>query len=146
MKIKITLLLGLTFIFSYSQNIHKAIVVDAEGNEPIEFVSVFNSNDYTLTNSDGRFLFSSDKDSVHFYKVGYDKLKTNFSKLQDTIFLEKSLIELNEVVVTNTKTILQKIKDSVASNYLLKPHTEIFFIRALLRKNDTIIRIQDMQG
>lgn len=146
MKLSLTLFFCFSLLLSFSQNIHKAIVVDAEGKEPLEFVAIFNDKDHTLTNADGRFLFSSKVDSVVFYRVGYDKLTTSFSKLQDTVFLKKSLFELDEVVVTNAKTIYQKIKDSIADNYLLKPHTETFFIRAVLRRNDTIVRLQDMQG
>jgi hypothetical protein len=140
------LLLICTGISSYSQRLHSGIVVTADGMEPLEFVSVFNSSDHTMTNEDGRFQFSSQLDSVFFYSPGYEKLKTTFNALRDTIYLQKSIVNLDEVVVTNAKTILQRIKDSIASNYLLTPHTETFFIRALLRRNDTIVRLQDMQG
>jgi hypothetical protein len=134
-------------VFSgYSQQSHSGIVVAANGKEPLEFVSVFNRTDDTATNEDGRFNFSSKLDSVFFYSPGYEKLETTFSTLRDTIYLQKNIVNLDEVVVTNAKTILQRIKDSIHRNYLLTPHTETFFIRALLRRNDTIVRLQDMQG
>jgi hypothetical protein len=142
--------LFLLFIFCvfgcYGQQSHSGIVVAADGMEPLEFVSVFNSKDHTITNADGRFQFSSQLDSVFFYSPGYEKLKTTYSALKDTMYLQKNTVNLDEVVVTNAKTILQRIKDSITSNYLLTPHTETFFIRALLRRNDTIVRLQDMQG
>lgn len=130
----------------FSQQSHSGIVVEANGMETLEFVSVFNSADQTMTNEDGRFQFSSELDSVYFYSPGYEKLKTTFTGLKDTIYLQKNVVNLVEVVVTNAKTILQRIKDSLSINYVFTPHTETFFIRALLRRNDTIIRLQDMQG
>ncbi len=129
-----------------AQKQYEGIVLDAEGKEPVEFVGIFNQQDHTLTNTNGKFLFSTALDSVVLYRIGYKKLQLPVNQLSDTIYLEKSLFELDEVVVTNAKTIYQKIKDSINSNYFLKPHTERFFIRALLRRNDTIVRIQDMQG
>lgn len=130
----------------YAQNTHKGLVLVADDKEPLEFVSVFNRTDNTITNADGRFQFSSQLDSVFFYAPGYEKLNTTFSALRDTVYLQKNIVNLDEVVVTNAKTILQRIRDSITNNYLLTPHTETFFVRALLRRNDTIVRLQDMQG
>lgn len=143
---RLFLFLICTATISYGQRSHAGIVVVANGAEPLEFVSVFNRTDHTMTNEDGRFQFSSELDSVFFYSPGYEKFKTTFSSLRDTIYLQKNIVSLDEVVVTNAKTILQRIKDSIHGNYLLTPHTETFFIRALLRRNDTIVRLQDMQG
>lgn len=143
-----TLLLVLLSIaaLSYGQQSHSGIVVETNGMEPLEFVSVFNSADQTMTNEDGRFQFSSEVDSVYFYSPGYEKLNTTFNGLRDTIYLQKNVVNLDEVVVTNAKTILQRIKDSLSINYVFTPHTETFFIRAVLRRNDTIVRLQDMYG
>lgn len=146
MKINLTTLLLILSFSSFSQNQLKAIVLDVDGNEPVEFVGIYNSQNHTVTNADGRFLFTSNLDSVIFYRSGYEKLATTFTKLSDTVYLKKSVFELDEVVVTNAKTIYQKIKDSITSNYLLEPHTETFFIRTILRRNDTMVRLQDMQG
>jgi len=133
------------FLF-FCQNKYEALVVDSLSMEPLAFVSVFNTQHHTMTNADGRFSISSNLDSVLFYHPGYDKKTTTFQQLTDTIYLNKSVLKLDEVVVTNAKSIYQKIKDSIASNYLLQPHTENFFMRAVLRRNDSIVRLQDMQG
>jgi hypothetical protein len=123
--------LFLLFIFSvfgcYGQQSYSGIVVAADDMEPLEFVSVFNSKDHTITNADGRFQFSSQLDSVFFYSPGYEKLKTTYSALKDTMYLQKNTVNLDEVVVTNAKTILQRIKDTFTNNYVLTPHTETFF-------------------
>src|SRR6056297_183640 len=143
---RLFLFLICTTTVCYGQQSRSGIVVTADGMEPLEFVSVFNGIDHTMTNEDGRFKFSSELDSVFFYSPGYEKLETTFSSLRDTIYLQKNIVKLDEVVVTNAKSILQRIRDSIHVNYLLTPHTETFFIRAVLRRNDTIVRLQDMQG
>lgn len=130
----------------FSQNQHQGIVVDADSKEPIEFASIYNKEDHTITNADGRFLFSSNLDSVYIYNLGHKKIGATFKQLKDTIYLEKNLFELDEVVVTNIKTTFQKVQKAVAKNYSLEPYKEKFFLRGVLKYNDTITRIQDIQG
>lgn len=146
MKLLSILFFCMSFAICFAQNSSNGLILDNETKDPLEFVNVYNNEDYTISNEDGRFAFSSSKDSVVFYRVGYDKLEATFNQLKDTLFLSKSVLELNEVVVTNAKTIYQKIKDSIAKNYFFKPHTETFFLRAILKKNGTIVRVQDIQG
>ena len=142
-------LLLVLFLFSYigySQQTINAIVIDSADNSPLEFVGIYNSKDHTITNEDGRFQFSSSLDSITIYRVGYDKLHTVFQKINDTIYLNKSILELNEVTVTNEKTLWQKVRDSIRSNYPIYPYKEKFLLRGVLRYNGEITRIQDLQG
>ncbi|APQ16497.1 hypothetical protein BTR34_03745 [Maribacter hydrothermalis] len=120
--------------------------MDSADNSPLEFVGIYNSKDHTMTNADGRFQFSSSSDSIIIYRVGYDKQITTFQKVKDTIYLNKSVLELNEVTVTNERTLWQKVGDSVRSNYPTYPYKEKFLLRGVLRYNGKITRIQDLQG
>ncbi|WP_424001965.1 hypothetical protein [Maribacter sp. IgM3_T14_3] len=133
-------------IFSHSQYSTSAIVLDSSDNAPLEFVGIYNSKDHTMSNADGRFQFSSSSDSVIVYRVGYDKLITTSQKVKDTIYLNKSVLELNEVTVTNKKKLWQKVRDSIESNYPTYPYQEKFLLRGVLRYNGEITRIQDIQG
>jgi hypothetical protein len=130
----------------YSQNELSGIVVDISDNSPLEFVGVYNKTDHTMTNADGRFQFSSSSDTITIYRPGYDKIISTFNKTKDTIYLNKSVLELNEVTVTNEKTLWQKVKDSIDSNYPLYAYNEKFLLRGVLRYNGEITRIQDLQG
>ncbi|ASV31225.1 hypothetical protein CJ263_13935 [Maribacter cobaltidurans] len=120
--------------------------MDADEHTPLEFVHVFNRNNSTISNTEGRFFIKTLLDTVILFRNGYKKKVLLTEALTDTIYLKKKVVALDEVIVTNAKTILQRIKDSINSNYLLKPHMETFFIRALLRKNDSLVRMQDMTG
>lgn len=145
MKPSFFLFFLLSFI-GFSQQTIDAVIVDGADNVPLEFVGVYNSKDHTISNEDGRFQFSSLLDSITIYRVGYDKLSTTFQKVNDTIFLNKSVLELNEVTVTNKKTLWQKVGDSIRSNYPIYPYKEKFLLRGVLRYNGEITRIQDLQG
>lgn len=145
MKPSFFLFFLLSFI-GFSQQTIDAVIVDGADNVPLEFVGVYNSKDHTISNEDGRFQFSSLLDSITIYRVGYDKLSTTFQKVKDTIFLNKSVLELNEVTVTNKKTLWQKVGDSIRSNYPIYPYKEKFLLRGVLRYNGEITRIQDLQG
>ena len=128
---KLKLLATFTFLVfnCFAQKQKEGVLLDRETKEPVEFVNIYNGSDYTVSNADGRFAFTSLNDSVRFYRVGYDKFKTTFEQLKDTVYLNKSVLELNEVIVTNEKTIWGKIKDSLSNNYVLKPFKEKFIAR-----------------
>lgn len=143
---RITLLFFLIFICTNAQNQKLGIVLDAEDLKPIEFVDVFNNYDSTLTNEDGRFFFLSSRDSIIFSKLGYNRLKTTFNQTSDTILLNKKVIALDGVTVIRTDSLWQKVKRNVAKNYSLHPYNEKFFLRSTLKLNDSLVRIQDMQG
>ncbi|MDF4204467.1 hypothetical protein PXD56_15940 [Maribacter sp. SA7] len=145
MKLPLFTLLLFSF-FGYAQYSTSAIVLDSADNSPLEFVGIYNGKDHTMTNADGRFQFTSTIDSIIVYRVGYDKLTTTSQKIKDTIYLNKSVLELNEVTVTNEKTLWQKIGDSLESNYPIHPYKEKFLLRGILRYNGEITRIQDIQG
>ncbi|WP_291963693.1 carboxypeptidase-like regulatory domain-containing protein, partial [Maribacter sp.] len=120
MKPSFFLFFLLSFI-GYTQQTIDAVIVDSANKTPLEFVGIYNSKNHTITNEDGRFQFSSSTDSIIVYRVGYDKLTTTFQKVKDTIYLNKSVLELNEVTVTNEKTLWQKVGDSIRSNYPIYP-------------------------
>lgn len=146
MNLKLVLLCVFSFTTLTAQNQHEGIILDSETKEPIEFVNIYNSIDYTLSNEDGRYNLNSEQDSVIFYRVGYDNFETTFYQLKDTIFLNKSVFELNEVVVTNAKSLWEKVRDSIKNNYRITPYKEKFFLRSILKYNDTISRIQDLHA
>ncbi len=55
-------------------------------------------------------------------------------------------MELDEVVLIQPKSLWNKIRDSLESNYKLTPFKERFFLLCVLRKNGAIVRIQDIAG
>jgi len=145
MKPLLLVLLLFSYI-GYSQQTINAIVLDSADNSPLEFVGIYNSKDHTITNEDGRFQFSSSLDSATIYRPGYETIKASFSNLKDTIFLEKSILELDEVVVTNQKSILQEVYESLNTNYSNEPFKEKFMLRAISKYNGEMQRIEDITG
>jgi len=146
MKTNLKLLILLLSSNCFAQLKLEAVVVDSIGREPIEFVGVYNNKNHTMTNEDGRFSFSSVLDTIVFSCPGYEKLKTTFAQIKDTVYLQKSILELDEVIVTNSKSALQKVLDSTRKNYAFEPYKERFLIRALAKKDGKIWRIQDIKG
>jgi len=136
----------LASLFAQTQNQKLGVVLDSDTKKPVEFVDVYNAYDVTHTNEDGQFFILTNSDSLNFRKIGYTPRKVSFATLQDTIFLEPKLFELEEVILTNMKTLWSKVGDSLASNYRLSPFKERFFLRCLLRKNGQLTRVQDIAG
>ncbi|WP_350292989.1 hypothetical protein [uncultured Croceitalea sp.] len=133
-------------LFVNAQNQKLGIVLDAESKEPIEFVDVYNTTDNTITNENGKYFLLSLKDSIAFYKLGYEPQKTTFDTVADTILLNQKTFELSEVILTNKDRLFTQVRKAVPENYPSEEFKEQFFIRSLLRYNGNITRIQDIQG
>ncbi|MCM5662255.1 peptidase associated/transthyretin-like domain-containing protein [Galbibacter mesophilus] len=145
---RFTLLLLFISLSVTAQNQLGGVILDSASKRPLEFVDVYNRYDYTITNADGSFLFLSEGDSVILKKLGYKELRTTFEKLQNKkhIFLSEASIALDEVVVTNESSIFDKINKAIPSNYPFRPFEERFMLRAVLKKNDSILKIEDLSG
>jgi hypothetical protein len=146
---KITIVLA-TFLISnivcsqkYTAN---NIIVDSENLQPIVNVNVFNDINNTISNKNGIFTFNSNINSITISHIGCQEVVTNFTNLAtiDTIFLESSVFELNEVVISDKKQLINKVYSNVAANYPFEPFTEETFVRCILRKNGSIVKLQDM--
>ncbi|MBA0884768.1 carboxypeptidase-like regulatory domain-containing protein [Flavobacterium undicola] len=141
------LYLFLFCVFSYSQNYQiKKIVVDATTKLPLENVLVFNETDNSTTNADGKFVFVSQKNEINLNLLGYEEVKTTFDELKnanDTIFMQIKTIELQEVVVNNAGSYMQKVYSKIKDNVLLN-YTVDFFLRNTLKKENENIVLQDI--
>lgn len=143
---KTIFLIALSFSTIHAQNQKLGIVLDAESKKPIEFVDVYNTYENTVTNENGKYFLLSSNDSISFYKLGYEEIKTIFDKVQDTTYLSAKPFELAEVILSNEDSLFDKVRKQIAENYPIKEFNEKFFIRSLLRYNGEITRIQDIQG
>ncbi|MEM1340601.1 MAG: hypothetical protein AAF634_18220 [Bacteroidota bacterium] len=129
-----------------AQNQKLGVVLDSATRKPVALVDVFNRIDNTITNAEGAYFILTDGDSLSFQKIGYAKTVVPFSKLEDTLLLPPSPMELDEVVLIQPKSLWNRVRDSLRSNYQLTPFKERFFLRCVLRKNGEIVRIQDISG
>lgn len=147
MKIKIFFLFILVFQQSISQSQLRGIVVDKETNEPIEYADIYNGNDFTYSNEEGKFLFNSTNDSLKVGILGYYTLFSTFQEQNsDTIFLTPKIQDLKEVVINADGTLLSSILENLEKNYPLEPFKEKFFLRSVLKKNDKIVMLVDFSG
>ena len=130
----------------FSQNRLNGIILDYDTKKPIEYVDIYNNENFTSTNSEGKFLFISKNDSINIRLIGYESLKTAFNQIKnDTIFLKSKFNELDEIIVSN-KNFLSKIKANITQNYPFEPYTETFFLRCYIKKNGELLKIQDING
>ncbi len=144
-----TLFFLLVSNFGWAQ-IHQTtkVVVDAETQIPIEYVNVYNNSDNTISNSDGSFIFRSIENLINMSAVGYRPQSTTFDRINksDTIFLESNSIELEELVITNTTSLLNEVYRNVSKNYPTSTYKEKFFLLCIVKKNDEVTRLQDVFG
>lgn len=147
----ILLIILSNFVFSYvcnSQSLKVAkIIIDKTTKLPIENVSIFNNKDNSSSNSDGLFVFVSNKDEINFNLLGYNPIKTTFEEIEkkDTLFMEAKSFELKEVVITNLEPFMKIVYDKMQEN-ILSSYTSNFFLRNVLKNNDSIFKLQDIYG
>jgi hypothetical protein len=149
MKYILSLQLFFLCAISYSQSyqINKT-VVDKTTKLPLENVIIFNEIDNSTTNDDGKFVFVSQKNEINLSLLGYEEVKTTFEGLKntsDTIFLQIKAIQLQEVVVSNTSSYMQKVYNKIKDN-VLRNYTAEFFLRNTLKKQNENIVLQDIYG
>ena len=122
------------------------IVLDYETKKPIEYVDIYNNTNFTSTNSDGKFLFITEQDSIKIRLMGYKTIYSTFEKIKsDTIFLESKFEVLDEIIVGNSNSI-KNIYKEIDKNYPFTPHSESFFLRCVIKKNGEIVKLQDLNG
>jgi hypothetical protein len=134
--------------FGNSQNFKiSKIIVDKTTKLPLENISIYNDKDNSTTNQEGLFVFVSDNNEINFNLLGYNLLKTTFDaiKQQDTIFLQSKAFELKEIVVANLEPFIKKVYDKMGENYISN-YTSNFFLRNVLKKDNSIVVLQDINA
>jgi len=123
------------------------IIADKTSKLPIENVSIYNDKDNSTTNQEGLFVFISGQNEINFNLLGYNSLKTTFEGIekQDTIFMEAKAFVLKEVVISNLEPFLKKVYAKMADNYISN-YTSNFFLRNVLKKDSSIVVLQDVHG
>ena len=117
-RIVLKFLFLVCFIPMQSQNLRlNKIVVDKTTRLPLENVIIFNNRDNSITNEDGLFVFVSDNNEINFSLLGYNSLKMAFGDLtlKDTIFMEPKAINLDEVIVSDAKSIIKKLSTKIST-------------------------------
>jgi hypothetical protein len=92
--------------YANSQNKITKILVDNLTKNPLNSATINNEKDYTISNTEGYFMFISELDSIKIRMLGYEKIKTTFKKLMnssDTIYLKQKTYKLQEVLIMRIK-------------------------------------------
>lgn len=146
MKKTIVILIILVSNNLFSQNRLNGIVLNYDTKKPIEYVDIYNKENFTSTNYEGRFSIASKNDSIKIRLIGYEPIFTTFKKIKnDTIFLKSKFEELDEITLSNSN-FFNKIRENITENYPFEPYTETFFLRCYIKINGKLLKIQDLNG
>ncbi len=135
-------------LFGNSQNFRTSkTIADKATKLALENVSIYNNKDYSTTNEEGLFVFISNENEINFNLLGYNSLKTTFEAIekQDTIFMQAKAFELKEIVVANLEPFIKKVYDKMGENYISN-YTSHFFLRNVLKKDNSIVVLQDINA
>lgn len=130
----------LIFIAStvHSQNL-SSIIVDSITKKPVPYATVQLNNRGVITNEEGRFNFSLNKnvnesDSLFISSIGYESIRKPISEFTDgVIVLSPKAIELKEVIVSNKeytpREIIEKVEENINKNYYTDFTKKRLFLR-----------------
>ncbi len=156
---KVLLLSGFIFVsstLSFSQQAITGIVISADEGMPIPYVSIFlesNQSYGVLSNEEGAYKIvvppAFKDDRLVFSCLGYQRFYLPIKDLRDSIEniqLEKSFIELDEVVVLSDlglKEIVRNALSKITQNYGSKGHLLKTYFRRYTVTNDQHSHIKE---
>lgn len=149
MRKKIFFLVFSLSIICNGQNRISKIILDSETKKPLVAATINNSINHTITNENGRFIFFSENDSIIIRMLGYNELKTTFNglnRVRDTIYLNQKPIVLDEIILKDYKNLIFETYNKIQKNYPHFTHSGKFFLRCILKRNNSIIKIEDLSG
>ncbi|RTZ07686.1 hypothetical protein EKM05_10670 [Flavobacterium sp. GSP27] len=146
-KIIILILSLLNFNNVKSQITYDKVLWDKECDCPVAFASINNSLEYVISNENGYFSMTTKDPNVEINMLGYYSKKINLDELKDEskVFLDPKVFVLDEVVIEQNQ-LFKEMLGSILKDYALEPHVEKFYLRAVLKKNNSIIKLIDLSG
>lgn len=116
-------------------------------NKAIEYATIKENEDYTISNENGVFEIEKTSSNITIQSLIYEKLNSDFEflKVNDTIYLNPLTYELAKITISKDG-LYKKMRKNVLKRYALKPHKEKFFLRAVIRKNNKFYKIIDFSG
>lgn len=113
----------LASVNSYTQSVYKGKVVDSNANPIVgaNILSVENLNKGTTTDLDGNFSIELNNPNIKISFIGFKTKEVKLTELFNTITLEESVVNLDEIVITaygnsnkrNLIGVANKISDEV---------------------------------
>jgi len=140
------------FLFLTKIALSQNYVLDFDTKKPIEALHIsYNKSMGLITNEDGYFELPNniDIDTLYFSHLSYKSKKLLLSSLKknDTIFLNNSVINLDEVVLfkINPKGIVIKSINKINDNYLNISHNLHGFLRQSLQENKKGVEMVEVE-
>ncbi len=144
-------ILNLLFLLSssmlFSQTKITRVLWNKVENKPIEYATIKETENYTISNENGVFEFEETTSKITIQSLVFEKLNIDFDFLRknDTIFMKPLIYQLDEIIISKDG-LYKKMLKTVLTDYALEPHKEEFFLRAVIRKNNELFKIVDFSG
>jgi hypothetical protein len=130
-----------------SQITYNKQIWDKECECPVAYATINNLSDYAISNEYGDFSITTKEPNVEINILGYYPKKINLDnfKNEDKIFLEPKVYVLDEIILEQN-LLFKEMLSTILKDYSLEPHTEKFYLRAVLKKNNKIVKLVDLSG
>ena len=117
----------------------KGIIKDKETKQSIPFAHVILSDQVTISNINGEFAIQLETTSkkelnLEVSYLGYESISMPVGAFDQyfEIFIQSSLTELEEIVVTSGPKIMERVFNNFHLNYVMEPlHLETYYLESL---------------
>ena len=147
MKLIVNLVFLYVTFFINAQESKRLILWNEIDKIPIAFANINQNGTESISNENGVINILLNGGNIQVSNVAYETKLINQDefKIRDTIFVIPKFFNLEEIVLKNDD-LYTKMFNTVLTNYALEPHTERFFLRAIIRKNNQIYKVVDIAG
>lgn len=123
------------------------ILWNKELNVPVAYATITSAENSVISNENGTFSLQKRNSKITIKSVGYEtrEVDDDILRLTDTVYMKSFTYELNEVVISRDGLYKRMLK-KILTDYVLEPHKERFFLRAIVRKNNELYKIVDLAG
>jgi hypothetical protein len=123
------------------------ILWNKELNVPVAYATITSAENSLISNENGAFSLQKRNSKITIKSVGYETREVDYDILRvtDTVYMKSFTYELNEVVISRDGLYKRMLK-KILTDYVLEPHKERFFLRAIVRKNNQLYKIVDLAG
>ena len=87
MKITILIISLFSTIFVFAQNKTKKVLWNNIDNLPVQYATIKNNDNYTISNEEGVFEFNQTSDKIIVQSIAYQALEVDYDFLKEIYFL-----------------------------------------------------------
>lgn len=144
-----TILIAVLITTTALSQVKTGIILSSTDKTPVAYANIYskNTSSGTITNDEGRFkfIYTNPSDSIVISHLGYNRvihhISDFFAEFRDTIYLEPSIVQLDEIIVFggDPRELIKKAVKNLKINYPTEQNNIKAHYRNLIKENEEYV-------